>query len=350
MSETNHATAAVPPEASTLFTWRIVQSAVWAIGIAIVAALIFFPEVGLHAFWNVLIPVAPALLVIAPGLWRNICPLASTGLFPRHLGLSRRRILPAEWSGILAVIGLVLLLALVPLRHVVLDLDGPATAIAIISLAVLAFGSGLIFEWKSAWCSGLCPVHPVEKLYGQRPAVSLRNAHCGSCHRCSTPCPDSTPNPIRPRPVRRTKQLVRLVMVGGFAGFVWGWFQVPDFAGNAGWQHLGMAYGFPFAGLVISLAAYLALRSVLPTERHELLFRGFAAAALIVYYWYRLPALIGFGPFPGDGMLFDLRATAPLWLPWTLRVATTAFFAYWFLRRVPRRSWSVRPQFAVTSR
>ena len=32
-------------------------------------SLIFFPKIGIHAFWNVLIPIAPALVVVAVGLW-----------------------------------------------------------------------------------------------------------------------------------------------------------------------------------------------------------------------------------------------------------------------------------------
>ncbi len=53
-------------------TWRLVQVAVWAIGLAILVLLFVAPTIGLHAFWDVLIPVAPALLVIAPGgAWRS---------------------------------------------------------------------------------------------------------------------------------------------------------------------------------------------------------------------------------------------------------------------------------------
>ncbi len=46
--------------------WRTLQFTVWLIGAAHLLALIFWPKVGLSAFWNVLIPVAPALIAIAP--------------------------------------------------------------------------------------------------------------------------------------------------------------------------------------------------------------------------------------------------------------------------------------------
>ena len=71
--------------------WRIAQTLVGLIGLSIFFSLIFFPEIGIHAFWNVLIPIAPVLFVLATGLWRNICPLASTSLISRHLGLARNK-------------------------------------------------------------------------------------------------------------------------------------------------------------------------------------------------------------------------------------------------------------------
>ena len=76
--------------------WRIVQTLVWLIGMFIFVCLIFYPKVGLIALWNVLIPVAPALLIIEGGLWRNVCPLATVNLLPRHLNLSKKKIMPAS--------------------------------------------------------------------------------------------------------------------------------------------------------------------------------------------------------------------------------------------------------------
>jgi len=173
--------------------WRTAQVSVWSLGLAILAALIFQPSLGMHAFWNVLIPVAPLLFVVAPGLWRNVCPLGSTALFLRHVHLSRRRRVPIEWQGRLALTAVAALYLILPLRHLVLDRSGPATATAIVALATIAVLAGLPFEWKSGWCSGLCPVHPVEKLYGSEPRFEFANAHCGHCHQCVSPCIDATP-------------------------------------------------------------------------------------------------------------------------------------------------------------
>ena len=102
---------------NALAAWRVAQGAVWLVGVAIVVALVVAPSVGITAVWNVLIPVAPALLVFAPGLWRNLCPLATTALFARHVGLSAGvRVSPAAQERLNAI-GLAALLLVVPLRH-----------------------------------------------------------------------------------------------------------------------------------------------------------------------------------------------------------------------------------------
>jgi len=350
---TTQQTAILSPRARK--TWRVVQFVVWLVGVAIVFALLFFPPVGIHAFWNVLIPVAPALLVFAPGLWRNICPLASTALFARHMGRSQRKRVPPVWQGRLLLIGVVALFVLVPLRHVVFDTSGPATAFVLLALAAVAIFMGSRFEWKSGWCSGVCPVHPVERLYGSAPAISPPNAHCTSCERCVSPCPDSTPELT---PLSTSNGLPRtiagLLMVGAFPGFIWGWFHVADYAPGEGWAHLGIAYAQPLAAGAVTLATFLLLRgrrngtrSEAESLKDERLVRAFATAAVACYYWYRLPMLFGFAPHPGDGMLINLTADLGAWFPMVCRLCTTALFVWWLmLRASAARSWGRRPAFA----
>jgi len=150
----------------SVLIWRIVQALFWIVGVLILFFLIFYPTIGIHLFWNILIPIAPALLVVGVGVWRNICPMASTSLLPRHLGISKRKKITTLLSGKFNLIAVIVLFIIVPLRHAIFDSNGLATAILILSLGLIAVVLGLRYEWKSAWCSGLCPVHPVEKLYG----------------------------------------------------------------------------------------------------------------------------------------------------------------------------------------
>ena len=94
----------------SMHLWRWVQTSVWFLGLALLLSLWFWPRVGLHLFWNVLIPVAPALLALAPGVWRNVCPLGTTSLLPRHLGFSREWKLSTTWNQRLGFLGFLLLL------------------------------------------------------------------------------------------------------------------------------------------------------------------------------------------------------------------------------------------------
>jgi len=100
-----------------LTIWRDLQLALVLTGLAVVTALLFAPALGLNLFWNLIIPVAPAILVIIPGIWRNICPMATTGLLPRHFGLSKRKIVSEKLHTHFTMIGIIGLLLIVPRRH-----------------------------------------------------------------------------------------------------------------------------------------------------------------------------------------------------------------------------------------
>ncbi len=328
--------------------WRMVQVAVFMIGAGIFTALILFPETGIHAFWNVLIPVAPALFVLATGVWRNVCPLGSVSLLPRHLGISKRRRLNLKWQGRLHLAGVCLLFLIVPLRHLIFETNGPATAALLAATALAAFVAGCLFDWKSGWCSGLCPVHPVEKMYGENVLFTTPNAHCTQCANCVIPCPDSTPamSPAKAN-MRKSHRISTCLLTGGLPGFIWGWFHVPDYGSSVGWSEIAISFAYPWLGLAVSLAVYLAVRFALAKQYHSLLNSLFAASAVACYYWYRLPALIGYGLFPGDGMLFDLTASVPHWTVWVVQIIVAAFFYWWVIfRKQAAAEWVVRPPFA----
>ncbi len=326
--------------------WRLVQVVTWALGMFIWVALIVKPELGLHLLWNVLIPVAPALLVIAPGIWRNVCPLGSMSVAPNHFGLSKRKRLSPTWRARLYLGAFVLLLVVVPLRKVLLDTNGPVLAAVLGVVGLLAIGMGVIFSWKSGWCSSLCPVYPVELLYGSRPLVSVPNAHCSSCLNCVAPCSEASKS-LTPQTAVNTKlgTFVGTAFVGCFPGFVWGWYNVPKFSGWEGFSNLHVAYGIPFAAGGLTLLIYLALRQALPKQA-GLIASVFAAAAIITYYWFRLPPVFGIGP-PGSAMIVDISQWLPTWSTAALRIATVVVFGWLLVGRTnTRRSWESPPPMA----
>lgn len=326
--------------------WRLVQYLVLLAGVALVACLFLRPALGLDLLWNGLIPLAPLVLVVLPGVWRNVCPLATFSLLPQRLGLGLGHPLSRSQAGRLSLLGLLALLLIVPLRHVCLDRNAGATALMLLAAAAAAFMGGWKHAARSAWCNSLCPIHPAEKLYGQVPVWTPANARCGSCGKCSRPCPDST-RAMNPS-VTASSSLERWsghVMAGGFAGFVWGWHQVGDVSGPLTLADVVLAYAWPMGGGALSLASYaLAWRYSKNTpEFRRRLLRGYAWAAVTLYYWFRIPALMGFGEHPGTGMLVDWTAWGE-WPAWLARVTSTGFLS-WFilLRGATPASWLHRP-------
>ena len=329
----------------------IAQYIVLLAGMTLLATLWLRPKIGLLVMWNMLIPIAPVLIVVAPGLWRNICPMATFSLIPRQLGLSAKQIPSRRTASLMTATGLASLLAIVPLRHISLNTDGHMTALMLLIAALIAISMGTKFEWRSGWCNSLCPIHPVEKLYGFSPANSLPNARCVSCRKCTSPCPDSTRsmNSSITGPTKLEKLLGHFV-IGGFAGFIWGWYRLPDYFGHAGLSRIGLAYFWPFAGALMTLAIYAAVRTWIFRSKSDraLLVKVFAAAAVSTYYWYRVPALVGFGPHPGTGLLYNLSGRVPD-ISMVSHILTTTFFI-WFLviRDTPGTSWLKRPSFEHT--
>lgn len=324
----------------------LAQDLICAAGVVLVGLLLSRPAAGLTVLWNVLIPIAPALLVVAPGLWRNICPMATVSLLPQRLGWSRRHIPSRRTAERLMAVAIAALLIVVPLRHLSLDFDGPLTAAMLLVAASIAFGAGTIFEGRSGWCASLCPIHPVERLYGFAPLKTLANHRCDGCSKCSTPCPDSTRSMTPLVAASGLGRRLGHVLVGGFVGFVWGWNQVPDMPGAIGVREMLSAYLWPFAGFALSLAGYALARRWLCRGKPDeaTLARFYATAAVCAYYWYRLPALVGFGVFPETGLLCDLSATLPDWTPQALHAVSTSFLVWFLLMRTgPHSSWTKRP-------
>ena len=73
--------------------WWFLRSITLSITLLQVFLLIFKPEVGLVLFWQLLIPILPLSFAIAPGIWRNICPMAFLNQLPRTFGFSKEKTL-----------------------------------------------------------------------------------------------------------------------------------------------------------------------------------------------------------------------------------------------------------------
>ena len=330
--------------ASALWIWRLAQVLIWAAGMFIWAALLWKPRLGLHLLWNVLIPIAPALFVVAPGVWRNLCPLGSLSLAPSHFGLSQGRRLSPIWRGRLYLGALCLLLIVVPLRKCLLDTNGPILAGILFVVGLLAIALGFIFNWKSGWCSSLCPVYPVELLYGSKPLISVPNAHCPRCTSCVAPCSESTVLPLTPATAVNTRlgRWVGVLLTGCFPGFIFGWYQVPTYHEWEGIHHVGMVYTIPYLAACVTLALYLGLRTVW-WKQEPLIASIFAAAAVTTYYWFRLPPIFGIGDH-NAAMIADISGHLPSSAATAVRVLELLVLGWLILRRSQkRRAWERPP-------
>ena len=328
--------------------WKSIQLIFWSIGCVIFLALIFFPKTGVLLFWNILIPIAPALLVFATGFWRNVCPLSTTVLLPRYLNVSKRKRISVQWQSRLHFISILALYIIVPLRHPVFNNNGHATALLLMLLIAVGITMGFFFDWKSAWCSTLCPIHHVEKLYGGKQLFSLPNAHCTECVNCSLPCPDSTPN-FHPGKAHKSilQKINALLIIGGFPGFIWGWFQVPDVYDTTIPIQLFNVYALPWMGAAGSIILFLCLISFLDKKSADVLIQIFAAAAVSTYYWYRIPELFGFSKIGKDGLLISLKNTLPEWVITFLVILLISVFVWWLVfNKTRHKSWLIRPVFA----
>lgn len=327
--------------------WRVAQVILAVAGVALLPTLIWLPDLGIVLFWNILIPVAPAVFVLIPGVWRNICPMAIAGLLPRHFGRSKKKAMSQPLRSTLIVISLIALLLIVPFRHAVLNTSGPATALMLAGAAITAFLLGMRYEWRSGWCSSLCPIHPVEKLYGTVPAITVPNTHCTMCEKCTVPCPDSTQ---RMTPMitntNKTEKAVGFMLAGGFFGYVYGWYQVPDYFGTMTMMNWISTFAWPLGGFAVSLVVFFVMMKITARRNHMLLARTFAMAAVAAYYWFRLPMLFGFADLPNNSVLIDLTGTLPSWFPAASQAVTTAFFAWFMLVRDRKTSWSIRPNYS----
>jgi Pyruvate/2-oxoacid:ferredoxin oxidoreductase delta subunit len=241
-----------------------------------------------------------------------------------------------EWgAAALSLISITLLFAVVPMRRIGLNVDGTLTAIMLVSAAVVAWVMGALFEMRSGWCTSLCPIHPVEKLYGTNPAMTFKNARCELCEGCSNPCPDSTPE-MTPTVTGATKiqQFLGNFLVGSFPGFVWGWYQVQDYPrAEVGTEAIITAYAWPLGACIVTYVVFkMAEQSFRQNDKaRAVLHRVFAAAAVSTYYWYRLP-----GP----------AALLPDWFPLLSHMVTTPFFFWFLVLRSPKVSWLKRPVMA----
>jgi nitrite reductase (NADH) large subunit len=157
------------------------------------AGLLLVSPMGVKFFWGLVVPLLPALFVVAPGLWRQVCPMAFVNQLPILIGRSSSRRLPhiaQDWAFTIAVGAFI---ALIGLRQPLLNNHGAVVGAGILVVLVLAFAGGVAFKGRSGWCGTFCPLAPVQRAYGHAPLVLIGNGYCRTCVGCQKNCYDFNP-------------------------------------------------------------------------------------------------------------------------------------------------------------
>jgi len=295
------------------------QAAQW-LGIVttgvLVGALWFEPDFALAALWNVAIPLLPATFLISPAFWRNVCPLATLNMMTNRSGpvrLPRGKLVPSA-----RIAGMALLLLLVPARRFLFNTNGIALAVVIVAVALLALALGAAYSMKSGFCNAICPVLPVERLYGQSPLMSVGNPRCIECSSCTARgCIDLGATKAVPQALgraRRSNAWLRTdfgVFAAAFPGFVLGYNLTQDGPLSSALAVYTTVIGWAAASYVITFVFVHVLRFT-AAESMRLL----AVAAVGTYYWFAAPVVTD-----------ALRL--PAWAPATIRTVAFALVGVW---------------------
>jgi hypothetical protein len=307
--------------------WRAGQIAGLVLTLALLAALLVVPDTATLLLWDAAIPVLPAVFLINPGIWRNVCPLASLNMLPNRKGTGR--VLDERLAPIAGSIGIVLLAVMVPARRFLFNHDGTALAITIVAVAGLAVVLGMVFDQKAGFCSGICPVLPVERLYGQDPLITVGNPRCNPCTTCVTRgCLDLAHSKSVAQVLGRSRKSHGWltnhygIFAASFPGFVVGYYLTPDGPlSSAGSVYLNVGLG-----AVVSYAAtqgLVRLSGISATAAIRLL----GATALGLYYWYAADVV-------------SSHLSLPTWAPVAIRAAALTLVAWW----LGRFNWRAQPQ------
>jgi hypothetical protein len=270
--------------------WTIVQVVGVIATAVLIAGLVWRPEPFLALLWKVLIPLVPAVLLISPLLWRNVCPLATLEMAAGNLMVDRP---PARrWATQGAAAGILLLAILVPARHMIFNTQGPVLAITIAAVAAVAIGGGVAFDAKGGFCNAICPVLPVERLYGQDPLLEIGNPRCPTCSACAPSCIDLGPRTASLRALGAARRRADWTgtpfgaFAAAFPGFVLGYFTTADGSlATAPWTYAQIAAWSGISWIVT--AAVVAGWKVAPERALPVL----AALAAGTYYVFAAPQM-----------------------------------------------------------
>jgi nitrite reductase (NADH) large subunit len=301
--------------------WHAIRIGSVLLYVALCVALFIRPAGGEFWFFKVIVPLLPILFFTAPGLWRNICPLAASNQAPRVLGFTRA-LTPPEWLRRYGyVISIVLFFGITSTRIALWNTNGPALGV-LLSLTILnAFVAGVAFKGKSGWCSSICPLLPLQRVYGQTPFAKIPNSHCQPCVGCTKNCYDFRPSVAYQADMHEPDPnwtAPRKLFVSALPGFVLGFFLLVHAHGPLPQVYLRLALYF-----IGSIGLFYALQALLRVSLNMTI-ALWASVAINIFYWFS-------GVILEDSFATITGARLP-WLRWAIRALVLFLSLFWIAR------------------
>lgn len=310
--------------------WYAARVLALGLALGLVVVLVVKPSLGLTIWWGFFIPLLPLWFFIAPGLWRNVCPMATLNQTPRLRSFSLALTPPAWAREYGYIFGFLLFMALAATRKVVFNTNGPALAVLLLAALGAAFLGGYVFKGKSGWCSSICPLLPVQRVYGQTPFLVLPNAHCQPCVGCAKNCYDFNPRVAYLADLYDEDTYhagYRRLFVGAFPGFIAAFYTVP----NPPAISTAEMYLRFVLYIAVSAGSFLALGALVKTTPSRLT-ALYAVAALNLYYWYNAQNLAR-----QVQRSFDVQVPeAAVWIGRGVVLALTLLWLWRTARKEPR--------------
>jgi nitrite reductase (NADH) large subunit len=304
-----------------LAVWRAVRIVSVLAYLALCVALFVRPAGGLFVFFGVIVPLLPILFFVAPGLWRNICPLAAANQVPRVLGFTRAFTAPEWFRRRAFVVAMVLFFGIAGARLAVFNGSGLATGVLLSVIIASAFLGGLFFKGKSGWCSQICPLLPLQRVYGQTPVVRVPNSHCRPCVACTKNCFDFQPISAYQADLHEDDPAwtaPRKLFVAALPGFVLGFFTLLNSTGP-----VSTTYGQLSLFFLGSVGLFYAAEALLPLST-AVTIALWGSAAINVFYWFA-------GVTLANSFATITGIQAP-WLRWPIRALVLVLSLFWIAR------------------
>src|SRR5208282_906022 len=303
--------------------WHAIRIASVLAYIALCVTLFIRPAGGQFWFFKVIVPLLPILFFTAPGLWRNICPLAAANQAPRVLGFTRA-FTPPDWLRRYGVIiSIVLFFGITSTRIAFFNTNGAGLSVLLALTIINAFLAGLVFKGKSGWCTSICPLLPLQRVYGQTPFAKVPNSHCQPCVGCTKNCYDFRPSVAyqadlhEPDPAWTSP---RKLFVAALPGFVLGFFLLVNHAGLA-LPEVYLRLALFFLG---SVGLFYAVQALIAGLSTTVLVALWAATAISIFYWFSGITL--------EDSFHTITGVNLLWLRWAIRVLVWVLALFWIAR------------------